>query len=191
MTSDLGRTFLPLSISRAIKTLLAYRALDICCYVLKLAPERKRPASLNKPNKDNTVSPSHVPRPQVHQLQDIEILDAQNWAKDILAVEQLLEALWAQPSVDASSSTSASSLPSSNPLGLSTSTYPVTSASNSAKEQIIQSMAQNMNLSNSGRRSEKVHRFLASFHEVTAVMGYIISHVRLSPLILDFTDIAT
>jgi hypothetical protein len=164
--TDVGRTFVVASMSRAIKTLLAYRTLDIACYVLKLAPERNHPLSLAKPNQDNAESSVPCLRPSsVHQLR--EPLDVGNWAQEILDVEQLLEVHWAQPSVAASSST----LALSNTLG----------PSNNTKERIIQSVANNIKLSNSGRRSEKVHRFLASFHEVSAVMGYIISEVRPCP----------
>jgi hypothetical protein len=89
-------------------------------------------------------------------------------------MEELLNAHWAQPSAASSSS---------NILVHPTSTSPVIYT---PKEKIIQSMKQNIDISISGRGSEKLHRFLASFHEVSAVMGYIISHVRLCPPASDF-----
>jgi len=42
-SSDHGRSVVASSVSRATKTILAYRALDIACYVLELAPAKKSP----------------------------------------------------------------------------------------------------------------------------------------------------
>lgn len=67
-TSDFARTIMPASISRAIKTLLAYRALDIACYVLELAPERRPPQPMAKPDNQNAVSFNHPSRPFIHPL---------------------------------------------------------------------------------------------------------------------------